>query len=216
MTGGKKSPKLKFSFYNISYIIIIVVFALFGLLKISGKSLYIFGVVFECYTFAFVSAFIILVVKFCNYLKKNDGNFDFKSGLLSASIIITFLCMINNISKDVKASKVKDVLPVSDSSDIEDISVVLCEVTEFNNMINDYSTHIDVYYVNGRIAEKIGFIDELYFSVECIKDGLYSYLIDKDNNTITIECSYGSFGDGVIMMNPEYATGEIRYIFKLN
>ncbi|MDE7099056.1 MAG: hypothetical protein K2O60_07915, partial [Ruminococcus sp.] len=132
------------------------------------------------------------------------------------SIIITFLCMVNNISKDVKASKVKDVLPVSDSSDIEDISVVLCEVTEFNNMINDYSTHIDVYYVNGRIAEKIGFIDELYFSVECIKDGLYSYLIDKDNNTITIECSYGSFGDGVIMMNPEYATGEIRYIFKLN
>ena len=83
-------------------------------------------------------------------------------------------------------------------------------------MLNADCTSIAVYRVNGRIAKKLGVIDEAYFSVECLRDGMYDYFINHEKNTVTIECSYGSFGDGIIQMNPAFETGKIQYVFKLD
>lgn len=202
---------------KLGYILIVVMFAFFCWLKIADRSLYIFGAVFNCYTFAFVGAFVVLLVQVINLLKKNEGGFDFMSGLLLSALIITFICTVTNAATDVKNSKVSDVLKISEDSESgSSLSVVLCEVTEFNNVINADSTYINVYRVSGGIAKKIGVIDEVYFSVECIKEDMYTYFVSSDKSTITIECTYGFFGDGVIMMNPAYESGKIRYVFKLD
>lgn len=216
MADAKKSFDWSEAASNSGYIIIVIALAFFCWLKLSDKYLYIFGNIVSCYTFAFITAFIILLRIVIKLIKKNNGNFDFMSGLLTAALFITFVCSINSAAGDAKNSKVKDVLKISEETqENSGVSVVLCEVTEFNNTINADSTFINVYRVSGGIAKKIGVIDEMYFSVECIKEDMYTYFINADKSTITIECSYGFFGDGIIMMNPAYETGKIRYVFKL-
>lgn len=218
MADDKKSVKFGNTVPYLIRILIAVIVAFFGWLKLADRCIYIFDTVFQCYTFAFFSAFAILLVYLLNYLKKNNGNFSFHSGFITAILCVLLVCMINSGAEDIKNSKVKDVLPIGSATEqIPDVpSVVLCEITKFNNMMNADSTYIDVYRVNGRIAKKLGTIDEVYFSVECIKDGLYTYFINHERNTITIECSYGFFGDGIIEINPAYETGKIQYIFKLD
>lgn len=218
MADDKKSVKFGNAVPYLIRILIVIIVAFFGWLKLAGRCIYIFDTVFQCYTFAFVSAFAILLAYLLNYLKKNNGNFNFNSGFITAILCVLLICAINSTVEDIKNSKVKDVLPIGTATEeIPDIpSVVLCEITKFNNMMNADSTYIDVYRVNGRIAKKLGTIDEVYFSVECIKDGLYTYFINQKKNTITIECSYGFFGDGIVEINPAYETGKIQYVFKLD
>lgn len=218
MADDKKSVKFNDAVPYLARILIVTIAAFFGWLKLAGRCIYIFNTIFQCYTFAFVSAFAILLAYLLNYLKKNNGNFNFNSGFITAVLCILLICAINSTAEDIKNSKVKDVLPIgSATEEIPDVpSVVLCEITKFNNMMNADSTYIDVYHVNGRIAKKLGTIDEVYFSVECIKDGLYTYFINQEKNTITIECSYGFFGDGIVEINPAYETGKIQYVFKLD
>ncbi len=218
MADGNKSIKFSNAVPYLVKILIAVCTAFFGWLKLADRYIYIFGTVFNCYTFAVVSAFVILLVYLISYIRKNNGNFNFNSGFFTAVLCVLLVCAVNCTAEDVKKSKVKDVLPIGtiteDDNDVP--SVLLCEVTEFNSTMNENSTYIDVYHVNGRIARKIGVIDEVYFSVECVKDGLYNYFINYEKNTITIECSYGSFGDGVVEINPVYETGKIQYVFKLD
>lgn len=218
MADGNKSIKFSNAVPYLVRILIAVMVAFFGWLKLADRYIYIFDTVFNCYTFAIVGAFAVLLIYLLDYLKKNNGNFNFNSGIITAILCVLLVCMINSTAEDIKNSKVKDVLPIGtvteENPDVP--SVVLCEVTKFNNMINAESTYIDVYRVNGKIARKLGMIDEVYFSVECIKDGLYKYFINYEKNTITIECSYGVFGDGIVEMNPAYETGKIQYVFKLD
>lgn len=218
MADDKKSVKFSNSLPYIVKILVASAVCFFGWLKLSGRCIYIFNTVFQCYTFAFFSAFVILLVYLLVFMKKNNGNFNFHSFFLTSVLCVLLVCLVNTASEDFKNSKVKDVLPLgTPSEEFPDVpSVVLCEVTKFNNMVNADSTYIDVYRVNGRIAKKLGIIDEVYFSVECIKDGLYTYFINHEKNTITIECSYGSFGDGIVQINPAYETGKIQYVFKLD
>lgn len=218
MADDKKSAKFGNTAPYLIRILIAVTVAFFGWLKLSDRCIYIFGTIFQCYTFAFVSAFAILLVYLLNYLKKKNGNFNFHSGFITTILCVLIICAVNSTAEDIKDSKVKDVLPIgATTEEIPDVpSVVLCEITEFNNMMNDDSTYIDVYRVNGRIAKKLGTIDEVYFSVECIKDGLYTCFINQEKNIITIECTYGYFGDGIVEINPAYETGKIQYVFKLD
>lgn len=218
MAEDKKSAKFANAVPYLVKILIAAAVAFFGWLKLADRYIYIFDTVFKCYTFAFFSAFTILLVYLLNYMKKNNGNFNFNSGVITAILCVLLVCLVNSGAEDIKNSKVKDVLPIGavteENTDVP--AVVLCEVTQFNKMLNDYSTYIDVYRVKGRLARKLGVIDEVYFSVECVKDGLYDYFINYERNTVTIECSYGSFGDGIIEMNPAYETGKIQYVFKLD
>ncbi len=218
MADDKKSAKFGNAVPYLIRILIAVTVAFFGWLKLADRYIYIFDTIFQCYTFAFFSAFAFLLVYLLNYMKKNNGNFNFNSGFITTILCVLLVCLINSGAEDIKNSKVKDVLPIGTATeDNPDVpSVVLCEVTEFNNMMNDESTYINVYQVNGRIAKKLGIIDEVYFSVECIKDDMYTYFINEEKNTITIECSYGFFGDGIVEMNPAFETGKIQYVFKLD
>lgn len=218
MADGNKSIKFSNAGPYLVKIIIAVCVAIFGWLKMADRYIYIFGTVFNCYTFAVVCAFFILLVYLVGYIKKNNGNFNFNSGFFTAILCILLVCAVNCTVEDVKKSKIKDVLPISavTENDADVPSVVLCEVTEFNSTVNDYSTYINIYRVKGRIARKIGVIDEVYFSAECIKDGLYNYFINYEKNTIMIECFYGYFGDGIVEINPAYETGKIQYVFKLD
>ncbi|MCM1133368.1 MAG: hypothetical protein NC340_07840 [Ruminococcus flavefaciens] len=218
MADGNKSIKLEKAVPYLVKLLIVVLVVVFGWLKLSGRCIFIFGTLISGYTFAFVSAFAVLLAYLLSYMKKNNGNFDFTSGFYIAVLSVILICMVNSFAEDRNNSKVKDVLPIAvateEDSDVP--SVMLCEVTKYNNIVNGNSTYIDVYRVNGRIAKKLGVIDEVYFSVECIKNDMYTYFINYEKNTITIECSYGTFGDGIVMMNPAYDTGKIQYIFKLD
>lgn len=218
MADGNNSVKFKDTVPYLVKIIIAVCTAFFGWLKLADRYIYIFGTVFSCYTFAVVSASVIILVYLVSYIKKNNGNFNFNSGFFTAVLCVLLVCAVNCTAEDVKNSKVKDVIPIGTVTAEDDNapSVVLCEVTAFNSTMNDFSTFINVYHVKDRIARKIGVIDEVYFSVECIKDGLYDYFINYEKNTVTIECSYGYFGDGIIEINPAYETGKIQYVFKLD
>lgn len=218
MADDKKSVRLSNFLYYFIRIAIALAVAFFGWLKLADRSIYIFNTVFGCYTFAFVCIFIVMLIYLLNYMKKNNGNFNFTSGFFIAVLSVILICMINSVAGDINNSKVKNILPIGtateENTDVP--SVILCEVTKYNNMINENSTYIDVYRVKDRIAKKIGVIDEVYFSVECVKNDMYTYFINTENNTITIECSYGIFGDGIVMMNPAYETGKIQYVFKLD
>ncbi|MDE5569856.1 MAG: hypothetical protein K2J47_04855 [Ruminococcus sp.] len=218
MADDKKSVKLSNTIPYFVRIFIAAAVVFFSWLKLADRSIYIFNTVFSCYTFAFFSAFTILLIYLLDCMKKNNGNFNFNSGFIIVVLCALLLCLINSGAEDIKNSKVKDVLPVGTVTEenLDVPSIVLCEVTEFNNMMNADSTYIDVYRVKGRIAKKLGVIDEVYFSVECIKDNMYTYFINEKNNTITIECSYGFFGDGIVEMNPAYETGKIQYVFKFD
>ncbi len=210
MTAEKKFVGLNNFLHCISMITIVGVLAIFGCLKLSDSSLYIFDIIIDCYTFGFISAFIILSIKLVFHLKKDEWEFHFNSEILAGALGIVLVCMINGIAEDIKSSKVKDILPID-----ERIRIVLCEVTEHNNMIDDDSSYINVFKVNNNIARKLGVIDEVYFSVKCVEENMYNYFFDAESKTVTIECSYGWFGDGVVMMNPDCETGKIQYVFNL-
>ncbi|MDE5937330.1 MAG: hypothetical protein K2G83_08000 [Ruminococcus sp.] len=210
MTDEKKLVRLNNFMHCVSVTAIVGVLAVFGCLKLSDSSLYIFDIIIDCYTFGFISAFIILSIKLVLHLKKDEWEFHFNSEMLAGALGIVLVCMINGIAEDAKASKVKDILPID-----KRIKIVLCEVTEHNNMIDADSSYINVFKVNNNIARKLGVIDEVYFSVKCVEEDMYTYFFDAESGTVTIECSYGWFGDGTVMMNPDYETGKIRYVFKL-
>lgn len=216
MADKKKSRK--FSKIVPVFVRLLIAFALafFAWLKLADRYVYIFNTVFNCYTFAFFCSFAFLLVYLLKYIKKNDGNFDLNSGFITLLLCILLVCLVNNGAKDIKNSKVNDIFPIGSATDENPASVLLCEITEFNSMLNADCTSIAVYRVNGRIAKKLGVIDEAYFSVECLRDGMYDYFINHEKNTVTIECSYGSFGDGIIQMNPAFETGKIQYVFKLD
>lgn len=210
MTDEKKLVGLNNFLHCVSVITIVGVLAVFGCLKLSDSSIYVFGIIIDCYTFGFISAFIILSAKLVFHLKKDEWKFHFNSEMLAGALGIVLVCMINGIAEDAKASKVKDILPVDERT-----KIVLCEVTEHNNMIDDDSSYINVFKVNNNIARKLGIIDEVYFSVKCVEEDMYIYFFDAESETVTIECSYGCFGDGIVMMNPDCETGKIQYVFKL-
>lgn len=210
MADEKKLVKLNNFLQCASRIAVVGVLAVFGCLKLSDSSLYMFNTIIDCYTFGFISAFIILLIKLVLHLKRDEWKFHFNSEMLAGALGVVLVCMINSVAEDAKASKVRDILPVD-----ERIRIVLCEVTEYNNMMNADSSYINVFKVNNNVARKLGVIDEVYFSAKCVEEDMYTYFIDSESGTVTIECSYGWFGDGIVMMNPDYETGKIQYIFSI-
>ena len=53
-------------------------------------------------------------------------------------------------------------------------------------------TYIEVYQVNGIIAKKIGFIDEIFFYNQCLLQDKYSYEYDEAGKKLTVICEHGS------------------------
>ena len=189
-SGTKLSTVLYFACLTIA--VMALVFFLYLILVDGG--LFLFGYVFSPYTLAFA---VIAAV--------------FTHGMLAAAgAVIALVVALYGGVKDVRHSKTADMLVMSGGR-----NALLTEYTEKNGTAGKENTFIDVHILYGRVAIKLGNIDETYFSNKCVEKDLYAYSLNESDNVLTIECEYGDFGDGIVAIDPSHGTSTIKYDFKL-
>ncbi|MDE5946073.1 MAG: hypothetical protein K2G63_02010 [Oscillospiraceae bacterium] len=69
------------------------------------------------------------------------------------------------------------------------------------------SKYIDIYKVNFIFAEKLGRIDEYYYSNDCLADNKYIYQYSEDTKILNIICEYGTYGNEFVRRKEEFDTG---------
>ncbi len=202
----KKGSKSYETFYYIIMTLAVAGFGFFGYMKLTDTEIYVFDRIIGCYTICFTAALIFLAVRIFTLFKKNGKKLSYQFWLMAVAGGITAACVINSIAEDFGKSKVKGILEINETT-----KVFLCESTQKNG-----HTQIDVYRVKGRLARKLGEIDETLFSVRCIEQDMYSYAVSGDESLLTVNCQYGVYGNGMYMLSPTYDTGTLSYTFKLD
>ena len=210
--ADKEKMKVKFSamMYYLVLIVALVGFIFFMYLMLTGGSLFLFGYVFGCYSVLFTVMTFVLMVCSCALLKANGGKLNMKNCISSAAMVISLVCLIYSGIVDIRHSKTADMLILRDGR-----SAILTEYTEKNGKASNEYTYIDVYLLHGRMADRLGRIDETYFSNRCVEADRYAYSLGDDNNTLVVECEYGSFGNGTVCLEPSYGLPSMKYEFKL-
>lgn len=202
----KKGAKAYEFFYYTLMTLAVAAFGFFGYMKLTDTEIYVFDCIIGCYTICFTAALVFLVVRILTLLRKNGKQLSYQFWLMAAACGITAACFVNSIAEDIGKSKVKGVLEIN-----ETMNVFLCESTQKSG-----HTQIDVYRVKGRLACKLGEIDETLFSVKCIEQDMYSYAVSGDESLLTVSCQYGVYGNGMYMLSSTYDTGTLSYTFKLD
>lgn len=199
----KKFAKAYDTFYYIFITLAAVGFGFFGYLKLTDTDIYFYDRVINCYTLCFTAAFVFLALRILIVFRRSGNKVSYQLWLMIAAALISGACLINSLAEDFSRSKIMDIIEIDENTDI-----FLCET-------GDENTQIDIYRVKDRMARKIGEIDETYFSVKCIEQGMYSYEISDDGTFITIYCNYGVYGNGIYMIVPAYDTGTLSYTFQI-
>lgn len=202
----KDYSKLLNLLYCIGMTLAVAGIVFFGYLKLTDTELFIFNRVISCYTVCFAAVMAVLVCRFIYVFIKNGRKFSYQIALQAVAAAIVSVCAVNSTAEDISKSKVNDLVKLNEST-----SVILCEADGKTG-----HTRIDVYRRRGRFAKKIGEIDEMLFSVKCIESGAYNCYASDDGDKVIVECSYGTYGDGVYMLVPEYDSGVLTYTFELN
>lgn len=198
-----KAAKAYETFYYIFITLAVMGFGYFGYLKLTDTDIYFYDRVINCYTLCFAAAFVFLALRVLIVFRKIN-KVSYQLGLMMVACGISGVCLINSVAEDFSRSKVRDIIEINEATD-----VLLCEVGKEN-------TRIDVYRVRGRLAKKIGEIDETYFSVKCLEQGMYSCDVSADGSVITVNCNYGVYGNGIYMIIPAYDTGTLSFNFEIN
>lgn len=206
---GKSNVKASAVIYYALLTAALIGLIIFVYLRIMGGSLFLFGYVFGPYALMFAIVTAVLVLRFGSLLKSSGGKITYHSSLAAAAAVLSLVCLVYTGAEDVRFSKTVDMLVLNDGR-----NVLLTEHSERSEHTGKDNTYIDVYLLYGRMAQKLGRIDETCFSNKCIESDLYAYSVGVDD-VITIECEYGSFGDGIVALEPNYGSTTIKYDFKL-
>ena len=205
-SGTKLSTVLYFACLTIA--VMALVFFLYLILVDGG--LFLFGYVFSPYTLAFAVIAAVFTLRTGDLLKSKGGKVSYHGMLAAAGAVIALVVALYGGIKDVRHSKTADMLVMSGGR-----NALLTEYTEKNGTAGKENTFIDVHILYGRVAIKLGNIDETYFSNKCVEKDLYAYSLNESDNVLTIECEYGDFGDGIVAIDPSHGTSTIKYDFKL-
>ncbi|MDE6774720.1 MAG: hypothetical protein K2J37_00195 [Ruminococcus sp.] len=197
--------KLLNSLYYIGITLGAAGIAFFGYLKLTDTELFIFSRIISCYTVCLAVVTVVLAYRFIRVFIENEKKFNYMIALQAVVASVALACAVNSMAEDINKSKVNDVVKINERT-----SIILCEVENKSG-----HTQIDVYCKRGRFAKKTGEIDEMMFSVKCIESGAYNCYSSDDGNTAVVECFYGIYGNGSILI-PEYDTGMLTYVFDLN
>lgn len=73
--------------------------------------------------------------------------------------------------------------------------------------------YIDIYKANFIFAEKLGRIDEYYYSNDCLADDKYTYQYNEDKKILNIICEYGIYGNEFVKRKEEFDTGFDNFEF---
>lgn len=201
----KKFAKAYDAFYYIFITLAVIGFIYFGYMKVFDTEIYFYNRVINCYTLCFTAAFIFLALRILIVFRRSGNKVGYQLLLMIISCGISGVCLINSLAEDFSRSKIMDIIEINETTD-----VFLCENGD------ETSTKIDIYRVRGRLAKKIGEIDETYFSVKCIEQDMYTYNISEDGSLLTVNCNYGVYGNGVYMIIPAYDTGTLTFTFEIN
>jgi len=203
--GTKLSTVLYFTCLTLA--VMALVFFLYLLLVDGG--LFLFGYVFSPYTLAFAVIAFVFLLRTGDLLKRNGGKVSYHGTLAAAAAVIALAAAVYGGVRDIRHTRTADMLVMSGRN------ALLTEYTEKNGTTGKDNTFIDAHILYGRIAMKLGRIDETYFSNKCVEKDLYAYSVNDTENVLTIECEYGDFGDGVVALDPSHDKSTIKYDFKL-
>ncbi len=96
MADDKKSLKLSNAVPFLARILIAAAVVFFSWLKLADRSIYIFNTVFDCYTFAFFSAFTVLLIYLLDYMTENNGNVNFNFGFIFVVVGSLQFCLMDS------------------------------------------------------------------------------------------------------------------------
>ncbi len=210
MADAGKKAKVMETFYFILMTLLVCGFGFFAYCKLTGTSLRLFGRLFGCYSMGFSAVFLFFAVRSVMVFVKTGKKMSYRLFLSLSAVLITLFCLINCLATDISSSGTKDILKLGEKN-----SVMLCEsvVTDDNGAVTE--VRIDVYGMNGRLCRKLGEIDETLFSVRCVETDSYRYYISEDGRQLTLECLYGTYGNGTYTLSPQADTGKLTYIFEI-
>lgn len=186
-------------------------------LHFSDKELILFGCVFDkillqcCVVFLMFIGYVVIVVP--EWIKKKAAVVKtvFRCGLLAAILIFAVWGVADTILSGVNEYRISQRLTLSDGTEL-----LLTEETAQSSINEEYETkYLNIYQVSGITAERIGWIDETYFSNDCLEQDKYEYKYDEANRRLTITCEYGEYGNEAVRLKEEFDTGFMSFDFNL-
>ena len=210
-----KNQKIYSAVYLIGLILSLVFLFMTAFFKGKNLNLYICGKVFHPYLLQHLGILFWFTANFMNMCEiKHKKSEKVPKGIAFLVIGMVTLCLwgITDSTIDgLKDSETQNIITLSDGKEI-----TMNEVTDYSSLNKDWELHyIYVYRTKGIIAEKIGEIDETYFSNRCIADGKYTYEYNESTKVLKIVCEYGKYGNDTVKLKPEYDTGYMDFEFQL-
>lgn len=183
------------------------------LLAVSGDGrICILGAMLSSVTASVLAASMmaLIVLAIACTRKKDDGKLkEFPAIVSGIAVFFCVVCLIIGVVRDISDTKIKGELNIS-----EEESVILTETTVKNKYTETERTHITVYLKGeGLTAKKLGEIDETMFTVKCIESGSYNCYYNSENETVTVICYHGGYGNGIASLL--YDEGSMTYNFPI-
>lgn len=170
--------------------IFLIIFGFWIYLDKTGSEPFLFG---RVWNIRILFTFLLLANAINKFflLKKRSAD---RKTIITYGVLITLIAcsFLYDVYSDIKNTTDTEQITLSDGNEI--IFKEYIRKKEY--------TYIDVYHVNGIIAKKLGYIDEIFFYNQCLLQDKYSYEYDEAGKKLTVICEHGSAS-----LEEQYGTG---------